>query len=996
MRFLKQSTASQEITLGYFVDSTDGDTEETGLTIANTDIKLAKAGGTTLTNKNSGGATHISNGVYYATLDATDTNTVGILDIYCHVTGALATKTSCYILEEAIYDALFGASAAGFDVNGRVDLGSWLGTAVTTSATTSKPEVDAFSISDDATAANTLESQYDGTGLTGDTYPATQAQVGGLATGAGGISQAAGSATITTGTETSAASPIPDYTATVALDGSYHQIDAAAGNTDFYYEFNIGVTGQATEILWDGYVQSNGDSVDVYGWDWVSSAWVQVGDIAGSNTTTRIEKAFIFTVNMTGLAANSGLVRCRFNSTTATSTRTDRILCEYTSVASKSLILHEGVAQAGGSNTITLDSGADANDDFYNHAKVIIASGTGSEQERSIVDYNGTTKVATIAPPWVVVPDATSAFEVEPGLAHAETGWATIKVGLTQAATSTTLTLDSLASSVDDFYNNELLHIDAGTGEGQVRVITDYVGSTKVATVHAVWTTTPDTTSEYIVEEGHPYIDAILSDIEADTAEIGTAGAGLTDITINAASVDLVWDEVLSGATHNVANSAGRRLRQLSDSGVLLDSGTADAATATSVDLETGVASTIDDFNTNNLIVITGGTGIGQVRVITSYTGTGSVATVSPAWITTPDATSTYNIISGVVHTETQKLGYEGSAIHIAASGVSGTVLYLNGTADNPLDDGTLSDAVTLDAALGYNHYTLGKGASITLASTYTSHIFNGIGGTIALGGQDTSFCTFRSANVSGTQTGTGRTFWQDVRLTGPSTITDAAMSGCSINGTITLSDTGDYSLKSCYASNEALVPTFDFGAVGSTELLLLDWSGPVILSNVGNTGTDSVVITGNGEVTLNASCTAGSIKISGNFIVTDNSAGSTVDVSSNYTSANVANAVLNAGQLYEQNTAASLFVVMVDNTDHITREETLLSTSPIGITVTRSIDTGDSFAAGTGTFTHAGNGIYRYAASAADMNGQDIVFRFAGTGSDPVEIAVRTYTDAT
>ena len=49
---------------------------------------------------------------------------------------------------------------------------------------------------------------------------------------------------------------------------------------------------------------------------------------------------------------------------------------------------------------------------------------------------------------------------------------------------------------------------------------------------------------------------------------IGAAGAGLTDITINAASVDLVWDEILTGGTHNVADSAGRRLRDLQEFGV--------------------------------------------------------------------------------------------------------------------------------------------------------------------------------------------------------------------------------------------------------------------------------------------------------------------------------------------------------------------------------------------------------------------------------------------
>lgn len=106
--YLKQSTASQEIPLGYFLDSTDGNTEETGLTIANTDIKLWKCGATTLASKNSGGATHISNGIYYAVLDATDTNTLGSLIVFCHVAGALSVKVECVVLAANIYDSLIG------------------------------------------------------------------------------------------------------------------------------------------------------------------------------------------------------------------------------------------------------------------------------------------------------------------------------------------------------------------------------------------------------------------------------------------------------------------------------------------------------------------------------------------------------------------------------------------------------------------------------------------------------------------------------------------------------------------------------------------------------------------------------------------------------------------------------------------------------------------------------------------------------------------------
>ena len=103
---LKQSTASQEIPLGYFLDSTDGNTEETGLTIANTDIKLWKAGATTLANKNSGGATHMANGLYYAVLDATDTDTLGPLVIFVHVAGALPIRLECQVMLANVYESL--------------------------------------------------------------------------------------------------------------------------------------------------------------------------------------------------------------------------------------------------------------------------------------------------------------------------------------------------------------------------------------------------------------------------------------------------------------------------------------------------------------------------------------------------------------------------------------------------------------------------------------------------------------------------------------------------------------------------------------------------------------------------------------------------------------------------------------------------------------------------------------------------------------------------
>jgi len=114
--FLRYNTASQEVPLGHFVDSKDGNTEETGLTINNTDIKLHKAGATTLVSKNSGGGTHMSNGVYYAVFDATDTNTKGPLVAFVHVAGALAVRLECFVLDQVIYDALIGSDMLQADV----------------------------------------------------------------------------------------------------------------------------------------------------------------------------------------------------------------------------------------------------------------------------------------------------------------------------------------------------------------------------------------------------------------------------------------------------------------------------------------------------------------------------------------------------------------------------------------------------------------------------------------------------------------------------------------------------------------------------------------------------------------------------------------------------------------------------------------------------------------------------------------------------------------
>lgn len=112
MIIFRRNTASQEFALGPFVDATDGNTAETGLTIANTDIKFQWNGATTQTNKNSGGATHVAGGNYYATADAIDTATCNTGKVTVQVSGALAWQDSVQVWPEPVYDSFF-PSAAG-------------------------------------------------------------------------------------------------------------------------------------------------------------------------------------------------------------------------------------------------------------------------------------------------------------------------------------------------------------------------------------------------------------------------------------------------------------------------------------------------------------------------------------------------------------------------------------------------------------------------------------------------------------------------------------------------------------------------------------------------------------------------------------------------------------------------------------------------------------------------------------------------------------------
>ena len=202
--------------------------------------------------------------------------------------------------------------------------------------------------------------------------------------------------------------------------------------------------------------------------------------------------------------------------------------------------------------------------------------------------------------------------------------------GTAQAGgTTTTIVLAAGASATNDIYNSYTVRITGGTGSGQVGTITDYVGSTRTATITATtpWTAGPDATSTYTVKV--PECDTLLVyDVQykrwyiwypAETdGTLGVAGYGLFS---QAYLQDIVNNRSLwmFATNNNVGGLAGRVYRW--HTGVELDTATnlrdRNTTTETPVTYDCTITTTWLDWGQptvvkflNDLEVITGDTGL--------------------------------------------------------------------------------------------------------------------------------------------------------------------------------------------------------------------------------------------------------------------------------------------------------------------------------------------------------------------------------------------------
>lgn len=134
---IRQSTAVI-LKLGPFVDSTDGSTAETGLTIAQGDIQISKNGGAyAQTSDAAPTTTHDADGWYPIPLTTTDTGTLGKIKVQVAMAGALPVWWEDTVVTANVYDSL----VASGDLL-EVDVLYWYGAAIPGVNSTGVPYVD--------------------------------------------------------------------------------------------------------------------------------------------------------------------------------------------------------------------------------------------------------------------------------------------------------------------------------------------------------------------------------------------------------------------------------------------------------------------------------------------------------------------------------------------------------------------------------------------------------------------------------------------------------------------------------------------------------------------------------------------------------------------------------------------------------------------------------------------------------------------------------------
>lgn len=677
-------------------------------------------------------------------------------------------------------------------------------------------DVNVVQISGDSVAADNLESQYDTTGLTGDTFPSNQSQLSGLANVGSATHRPAASYTLVTGTQSA-----NTYTATEALDDINHEHADDTGILDLYYEFNIGA-GFVSSVQVTGYINGNNDDVDVYGYDWVAAAWVQIGNINGQASSVNQVNSFDMFVDMVGSGANAGIVRIRFYKASGLTSATlaiDQIFVAFNQTA-------EG----------------------YQNAAIWFNSNASNTNTIKGIDGTATNPVSTMG--------AVNTLLASTGLSRVEVAaGSTVTFAASQnnqafIGSNWDLELGGQDIAGSYFEGAHVSGIASGNGTEQNFRQCHLEAVTHIKNTHIVECGIQGT--QTVGEAGDYYFDRCHSTNAGIGAWIFDFGTAIGDTNLN-------WRN----------SSGGIQLEKMGNTGT-------DAASIE------GRGQIIEGTCVGGIVAIRG---LFTISGITNLTFSDDARFDSVQLVDDimdeVCTSATHNVDKSLgkrIRGIEEYQGYVGGFIHIntTGGGSAGSEDYVNGTLDNPVDN--IADANILAASLNISAFKVSPGSSIPFANSQEEQEFFGEHWTLALGGQNISGSFIHGATVSGICTGAIKPKFNHCEINGV-TIPPCHMDWCAFTGVMIAGSAGDFFLYGCHSAVAGVAtPSFDFDSVvGNVNLNNRLYSGGMELLNMGVAGSDNASIEGNGQIILNANCVGGTLAWRGHFVLTDNSVGTSV-----------------------------------------------------------------------------------------------------------------------
>jgi len=478
--------------------------------------------------------------------------------------------------------------------------------------------------------------------------------------------------------------------------------------------------------------------------------------------------------------------------------------------------------------------------------------------------------------------------------------------------------------------------------------------------------------------------------LTSEVSDVTLVATGLDAISSTATGMievsKAVWDRVISAANHNIVDSSGRLLREVS--ATIFSSGTAQSGGNNSIQLASGGITANDQFRRAKVILI-GGTGMGQEAIITSSVASTDTLTITPAWLTNPDATTEYEVIPGQAHCTVRNGGYDNGDVYIdTVNGSAGVEKGVNGTSTNK--SSVIADSYIIAANENINHFAVTANSALTLPSDSTGLNFHGFQYTIALAGRECGGVEVHGANsVTGIALNTsgfnGPAFF--LSGIGSCTLPPSNFNECGLFGTITVGTEGFFTLGNC-ASVFGLNPIIDYGsAKNASGFFLQSWQGgEVTIKNYGaGTGTYQYEMSGTGDLVIDATCSGGSIIIRGNISVTDNSGGAVTivrDVNIDTVTAKTDNL---PGAIPKGVELSNFGFLLVESSDGITPKPGITA---LAATISKD---GASFGATTNAVTELSSGMYLITLTSSEMTADTVILRVTGTDAADRFITFKT-----